>query len=106
MKKLNEKSGKMTLTIRAVAGAYLLYTAFGLYTDWEEVKPGQEILIGAAIAVFVIFGATICLFSARDLYRISRNKDNSEKDERQESGQKEETQGENLSEDNDSEHEN
>jgi hypothetical protein len=68
---------KTSYYIRIAAGAYLLYTAYSLISDWGEVKPEHRLAIGAAIVVFAIVGFILCLLSALGLNKY--NKDQADK---------------------------
>lgn len=40
-------------TFRVVAAVYILYLAYGLIKDFEQVPAGQRIFIGVTIVVFI-----------------------------------------------------
>ena len=66
------RSGRPThmgLIFRIVAGAYLIYLAYSIYTGSGNVEGGERIAFIAAIVIFVIVGAVIVLQSLRALQR-------------------------------------
>jgi hypothetical protein len=78
LKQTNRKNEKTTLSIRIIAGAYLLYIVYSLVTDWNQVKPDQKYFIGGAIIIFAILGTSLCISSALGLYRLNRMQDHPE----------------------------
>lgn len=81
MKQTNRKNEKTTLSIRIIAGAYLLYIVYSLIKDWNQVKPDQKYIIGGAIIIFAILGAFLCISSALGIFRLNRMQDHSEEDD-------------------------
>lgn len=75
MKQTNRRNEKTTLSIRIIAGAYLLYIVYSLLIDWNQVKPDQKYFIGGAIIVFAILGIVLCISSALGLFRLNRMQD-------------------------------
>ena len=59
----------MGLIFRIVAGAYLIYLAYSIYTGSGNVEGGEKIAFIASIVIFVIVGAGIVLTSLRALQR-------------------------------------
>ena len=60
---------KVGLTLRIVVAAYVLYLAYGLIEGFGDVSGNDKILIGAAIAVFLVAGGAILIISAKKLIR-------------------------------------
>ena len=75
-----KKSPKTSYYIRFAAGAYLLYTAYSLNSDWAEVKPEQKLAIGAAILLFAFVGFILCLLSALSLNKLNKMQTDDEED--------------------------
>ena len=60
------KVPQIILLLRAVAGAYLLYLAWGLRGD---ALSGESLLVSCAAGVFVLAGAALLITSVRLLAR-------------------------------------
>ena len=60
---------QMGLIFRTVAGAYLMYLAYSIYTGSDSIEGGEKIVFIAAIFIFVLIGAVIVFSSLRALQR-------------------------------------
>lgn len=60
---------QMGLIFRIVAGAYLIYLAYSIYTGSGNIEGGEKIAFIAAIFIFVIVGAVIVFNSLRAMQR-------------------------------------
>lgn len=68
---MNEKSW---LVIRIVAGLYVIYLGFQLVRGVLKDHPENTGLLIAAGIVFLIAGAAIVLYSAREVYRYNKRR--------------------------------
>jgi hypothetical protein len=78
LKQTKRKNEKTSLSIRIIAGVYLLYIVYSLIIDWDQVKPDQKYFIGGAIIIFAIIGTFLCISSTLGLYRLNRMQDHPE----------------------------
>lgn len=60
---------RMSLVIRIVAGVYLLYLAYSIYNNQSEVQGAERFVFGAAMILFVVFGAVIAGTSLRAMQK-------------------------------------
>lgn len=67
----NRRNGdtKLSLTLRMLVAAYVLYLAYGLIRDFGKNVGTDRYLIGAAIIIFVAAGGALLILSARKLIR-------------------------------------
>lgn len=67
----NRKKGdtKMSLTLRILVAAYVLYLAYGLIQGFGEASGNDRILIAIAIGIFLAGGGVILILSVRKLIR-------------------------------------
>ena len=76
MDKNNEKKikdrNKASLTLRIVAGLYLLYIDYSLLTDWNEVPEQNRTFITIAIIVFAIAGILLTVISFINLLQLRK----------------------------------
>lgn len=73
---------KLSLTLRMVVAAYVLYLAYGLIRDFGKNVGNDRFFIGAAIIFFVVAGGALLILSARKLIRkeyIDAEEDGNEK---------------------------
>lgn len=59
----------MGLIFRIVAGAYLIYLAYSIYTGSGNIEGGEKIAFIAAIAIFLVVGAAVVFTSLRAMQR-------------------------------------
>ena len=87
---------QMGLIFRIVAGGYLIYLAYSIYTGSGSIEGGEKIAFIAAIVIFVIVGAVIVLQSLRAMQRgeyvggaadSGKNEDQSEEKKNEVSGE-------------------
>ncbi len=60
---------QMGLTFRIIAGAYLMYLAYSIYTGSGEIVGAEKIAFIGAIVIFVAVGAYIIVTSLRAMQR-------------------------------------
>lgn len=80
----NKRNGdtKLSLTLRMVVAAYVLYLAYGLIRDFGKNVGSDRYFIGAAIIFFIVAGGALLILSARKLIRkeyIDAEEDGDEK---------------------------
>lgn len=81
----NRRKGdtKVSLTLRILVAAYVLYLAYGLIQDFEKNTGNNRIFIAAAIGVFLIAGGGILILSVKKLIRkeyVDANEDAEDKE--------------------------
>lgn len=59
----------MSLTLRILVAAYVLYLAYGLIQGFGEASGNDRILIAIAIGIFLAGGGVILILSVRKLIR-------------------------------------
>lgn len=57
---------KLTLTVRALVGGYLLYTSYGLIGSFADAEPKDKVFFGVFIVLFTVIGIALLLFSAKN----------------------------------------
>ena len=76
MDKNNEKKTKdrtkASLTLRMVAGLYLLYIDYSLLADWNEIPEQNRTFITIAIIVFAIAGILLTVISFINLLQLRK----------------------------------
>lgn len=84
-----QRNPNVTYILRLGIGAYLIYLAFSLIKDLPQVEPNSEIIILAAIVIFIVVGIILMITSAKALI-TSKNIDDSmiEEDEIEEDSEK------------------
>lgn len=71
----NNKKGRsglpthMGLVFRTVAGGYLLYLAYSIYSSADEIQGAEKIAFTGAIILFAVIGAVIIFSSLRAMQR-------------------------------------
>lgn len=81
MKEKNKRTDMGSLSLRLIAGVYLLYTDYSLFKEWENVEQGNRIFIALAIIFFAVAGVLLTVFSARDMIRLNKLPDDTEKND-------------------------
>ncbi|MFA6941093.1 MAG: hypothetical protein WCQ54_08960 [Clostridiaceae bacterium] len=69
-------NNKSRLTLRIIAGLYLLYSAYSLLTNWDP-KSKFKIAAILSILIFSVTGIILIIMSVKSL--IKTNKDEKEK---------------------------
>lgn len=70
---MNRKSPKLYYYIRLIAAIYLIYIAYNLLKNWNQIESGERMLILASIIIFIFAGIAIAVISAKGLYKISQD---------------------------------
>lgn len=58
---------KLTLTIRLLVGAYLLYTAYGLFPGATSATEENHLLLAVFMVLFAVIGVLLLVVSGRSL---------------------------------------
>ena len=64
--------------IRGLAGGYLLYIAYSLFTDFASVPENNRMIIILAMVLFSIIGLGLLFFSVRSFIKIQKEIDTEE----------------------------
>jgi len=70
MNNKRKRSVKSTLLFRFLAGAYLLYLDYSIWTDWEQVKSSEKIVVILFMIFFASVGILLIAYTARELNRL------------------------------------
>lgn len=55
--------------IYTFAGIYLIYLAYTMGRDWNQIPDKERIFVGIALAAFVVIGAGLAIWGAKGVLR-------------------------------------
>lgn len=67
--KKTSKPAQITVILRMVAGAYLIYLAVGLLGEAMKATGGRQLLQIGSMLLFMAVGAVLCVWSLRKLIK-------------------------------------
>jgi len=83
MNNKRKRSVKSTLLFRFLAGAYLLYLDYSIWTDWEQVKSSEKIVVILFMIFFASVGILLIAYTARELNRLKHEPEIEEEEEKE-----------------------
>lgn len=67
--KKTSRPAQITVILRMVAGAYLLYLAFGLLGEAINATGGRQLLQIGSLVLFTAVGVVLCVWSLKKLIK-------------------------------------